>query len=317
MEKDTDSRRESLIEMGFWDHVEALRGVLLRAGVTILVFTIGFFIAMPWIFDNVILAPCRANFPLYKLFASLSANIPFVPDFSNEGFGVELINIQLASQFFIHMSTSFWLAVVFAFPLIIYLLWGFVAPGLYSGEKRGIKRAFFFGNTMFFFGVAVGYFVVFPLTLRFLAEYKVSEMVPNQISLDSYMDNFLVLILVMGIIFELPLLAWILGSIGMLTRDFFRKYRRHAIAALLILAAVVTPTGDPFTLMVVFLPIYGLWEMSAYLVPERKNDDDDDDDPEPVHEGEGERNELYIPTYHPSAVNDEPTKENKPEANPE
>lgn len=273
-------REESLAEMGFWDHVDALRNVLLRAGITIFVFTIVFFLAMPWIFDNVILAPCRANFPLYELFATLSSKFSFIPDFNNEGFNVELINIQLASQFFIHMSTSFWLAIVFAFPLIIYLLWGFVAPGLYSGEKHGIKRAFLFGNTMFFLGVAVGYFLVFPLTLRFLAEYKVSEMVPNQISLDSYMDNFLVLILVMGIIFELPLLAWLLGSIGLLTRDFFKRYRRHAVAALLVLAAVVTPTGDPFTLMVVFLPIYGLWEMSAFLVPVRQDDDDDDDNPE-------------------------------------
>lgn len=119
---------------------------------------------------------------------------------------------------------------------------------------------------MFYLGTAVGYFVVFPITLRFLAEYRLSELVPNQISLDSYMDNFFVLILVMGIVFELPLLAWLLGRMGILSRDFFNKFRRHAIVVLLILAAIITPTGDPFTLMIVFLPIYLLWELSTFVV---------------------------------------------------
>ncbi len=293
-----DHDSEQLLQMSFWDHVEALRKVLLRAGIVLVVLTGAFFAVMPWIFDNIILAPCSADFPLYRLFARISGPAGLMPDFENGTFHVDLINIQLASQFFIHMSTSFWLAVVFAFPLIIYLLWGFVAPGLYDGEKRGVKRAFFFGNLMFFIGVAVGYFIVFPLTLRFLAEYKVSELVPNQISLDSYMDNFLVLILVMGIVFELPLLAWMLGRMGFISRSLFKRYRRHAVAGLLVLAAVITPTGDPFTLMVVFLPIYGLWELSALLVPVRKDDDDDEEDDDGSNGSEADKfDELYVPVY--------------------
>lgn len=290
-----DNKSETLAQMGFWEHVDALRSVILKAGGVIIVFTIAFFIAMPWIFDNIILAPCKGDFPLYKLFEHISGSSPLLPDFSASGFHVELINIQLASQFFIHMSTSFWLGVVFAFPVIIYLLWKFISPGLYSKEKKGASKAFFFGNLMFFIGVAVGYFLVFPLTLRFLADYKVSEMVPNQISLDSYMDNFLVLILVMGIIFELPMLAWLLGKMGFLTRRFFMKFRRHAIVVLLILAAIVTPTGDPFTLMVVFLPIYVLWEISAYLVP--KGDDTELDDDDGASSKQPDFNDLYIPSY--------------------
>lgn len=271
--------REKLPEMSFWAHVDALRSTLLKAGAVVLALTVVFFMLMPRIFDNIILAPTSGNFILYQLLGRLGAhgNI-LMPDLSGDNFHVELINIQLASQFFIHMSTSFWLAVVFAFPVIIYLLWNFVAPGLYAGEKQGVGKAFFFGNLMFFLGVAVGYFLVFPITLRFLATYQVSDMVPNQISLDSYMDNFLVLILMMGIIFELPLLAWLLGKTGVLTRTFFSRFRRHAIVALLILAAVVTPTGDPFTLMVVFLPIYGLWELSAWLVPKNAESTDSDED---------------------------------------
>ena len=258
-----------LQEMTFWDHVDALRGTLLRAGAVVLILMVVFFAAMPWIFDRVILWPTRGDFPLYALFDRITSLSPLLPDFSTEGFGIRLINIQLASQFFVHISTSFWLAVVMAFPMIIYILWDFVAPGLYPGEKRGVKRAFLLGNAMFFLGVAVGYFVVFPVTLRFLAEYQISSQIPNQISLDSYMDNFLVLILVMGIVFELPLLAWLLGRMGVITRDFFARFRRHAAVVLLILAAVITPTGDPFTLMVVFLPVYLLWEFSSSLVPKR------------------------------------------------
>lgn len=254
--------------MGFWDHAEALRGVLLRMAAVIGVLTVALFATMPRIFDSVILAPCHGDFILYRWLDMLSAT-PLLPGGGGEDFEVHLININLASQFFIHMSTSFWLAVVFAFPLCIYLLWGFVAPGLYEEEKRGIRGAFFAGNLMFFLGVATGYFLVFPLTLRFLAGYQLSVMIPNEISLDSYMDNFLMLILIMGLVFELPLVAWLLGKAGIFSREIFSRYRRHTVVVLLIAAAVITPTGDPFTLTVVFLPLYLLWEAAALTLPSK------------------------------------------------
>ncbi|MCH5347421.1 MAG: twin-arginine translocase subunit TatC [Muribaculaceae bacterium] len=256
-----------LPQMGFWSHVDALRAVLIRGVIVIAVLTVVLFIYMPDIFDTVILAPCHGDFILYRLFEKVTHAWPWLPEFTTEGFDVKLINIQLASQFFIHMSTSAWLAIVLGMPILLYLLWGFVSPALYPREKRGVRRAFALGSLMFYLGVAVGYFIVFPVTLRFLAEYQISAQVPNQISLDSYMDNLLTLILVMGLVFELPLIAWMLGSIGLLNRRLFNRYRRHAIVFLLILAAFITPTGDPFTLMIVFLPIYLLWEASAFLVP--------------------------------------------------
>lgn len=255
-------------QMNFWDHAEVLRGVLIRVAAVVFVMMCAFFMAMPYLFDNVIIAPCRNDFVTYKLLESIT-KIGLLGDVAEgmDEFNVNLINIQLASQFFIHVSSSFWLAIIFSFPIIIYMLWGFIAPGLYENEKRGVRGAFLAGNIMFFLGVTVGYFLVFPLTLRFLAGYQLSLSITNQISLDSYMDNFMILILVMGIVFELPLLAWLLGKMGLVKRTVFVKYRRHAVVALLILAAVITPTGDPFTLMVVFLPIYLLWEMSAFTVP--------------------------------------------------
>lgn len=258
---------DQLQEMSFWDHIDALRAVLIRVVIVLVAATIGLFCVMPYLFDNVILAPCHGDFVLYRLFERMTSSVPWLPQFTTGDFHVELINIKLASQFFIHMSSSFWLGLVLTFPIVLYLLWTFVAPALYPRERRGVKMAFLIGCLMFFLGVAVGYFVVFPVTLRFLADYHVSQMVPNQISLDSYMDTFLMLIFVMGIIFELPLVSWLLGVLGVLNRSFFRNYRRHAIVVLLALAAIITPTGDPFTLMVVFLPIYILFEISAYLVP--------------------------------------------------
>lgn len=253
-------------EMSFWDHLDALRAVLVKMAVVVVAMAIILFAAMPRIFDSVILAPCHGDFVLYQLFARITAAIPGLPAFTTDGFHVELINIQLASQFFIHMSTSFYLALVLSFPILIYLLWTFVAPALYAHERHGVGIAFVMGNVMFFAGVAVGYLVVFPVTLRFLADYHVSAMVPNQISLDSYMDTFMMLLFVMGLIFELPLLSWLLGSLGVLHREFFARYRRHAVVVLLVLAAFITPTGDPFTLTIVFLPIYLLYEFSALLV---------------------------------------------------
>lgn len=257
-----------LEEMSFWDHIDALRSVLIRIIIMLVAMTLVLFTVMPTIFDKVILAPCHGDFVLYRLFEHITSSVAWLPQFSTQGFEVELINIKLASQFFIHMSSSFWLALVLTFPLVLYQLWTFIAPALYPAEKRGVQTAFLMGCIMFFFGVAVGYFIVFPVTLRFLADYHVSALVPNQISLDSYMDTFLLLIFIMGVIFELPLLAWLLGNLGILHRGFFRTYRRHAVIVLLVLAAVITPTGDPFTLMVVFLPIYLLYEVSAYLVPQ-------------------------------------------------
>lgn len=252
----------------FWDHLDALRGVLIRIAVTMAVLAVAAFCAMPRIFDAVVLAPCRPDFPFYRLLDYIAAHSPLLPEgLTAEPFELHPVSLELASQFFVHMSAACWTAAVAGFPIIIYLLWSFVSPALYEHEKRGITRAFLFGNLMFYLGVAVGYFIVFPLALRFLATYQLSGQIETVVSLDSYMDNFYMLILVMGAVFELPLLAWLLGKMGFLTRGFFSRYRRHAIVALLIAAGLITPTGDPFTLFAVFIPIYALWEFSARLVP--------------------------------------------------
>lgn len=261
------AENEPMREMSFWEHLDTLRGVILRAAAVVVIIGIALFNFMPWIFDNIILAPCHGDFPLYRLIDYVTGQTAGLPATRlSDNFDLQLINIQLASQFFIHMSTSCWLALVLSFPIIIYLLWGFIKPGLYARERRGATKAFLLGNVMFITGIAVGYFIIFPITVRFLADYQLSQSIANTISLDSYINSFISLILIMGLLFELPLLAWLLGRAGLLHRQFFTRYRRHAIVALLILAAIITPTGDPFTLIAVFAPVYILWEFSAYLV---------------------------------------------------
>ena len=230
---------------------------------------------MPYLFDNVILKPCYADFYTYKWLCKVSSFLPFLPDFCDQRYYVQIVNIKLATQFFTHMSTSFWLAVLLAFPYLVYEIWKFISPALYPNEKKSTKGVFLGGTVMFFIGCTVGYFLVFPMTLRFLATWELSESIKEQVSLESYMDNFLMIIFIMGVVFEMPLMCWLLSQVGLLKRSFFRKYRRYALVGLLVAAAVITPSGDPFTLMVVFIPVYGLYELSALLVKKDPPEDDD------------------------------------------
>lgn len=254
-------------EMSFWAHLDALRSVIMKIGAVMLVLAVGYFAAMPWIFDHVITAPCTGSFALYRLFGFLRGDGTWLPDLSDRDFRVDLINIELASQFMVHMSASFWAAFVTGFPIVVYLLWTFVEPGLYEKEKRGARRAFVCGNALFYLGTLAGYFLVFPLALRFLADYQLSDKIATTVSLTSYMDTFYMILLMMGLLFELPLVAWMLGRAGVLKRSVFSRYRRHAAVGILVLSAILTPTGDIFTLFVTFFPVYMLWEASAFLVP--------------------------------------------------
>ncbi len=246
--------------MTFWGHLEDLRWSLLRVVAVLLVCMIVCFCAMPYLFDHVVLAPTTSEFPLYRWLSKLGGGAPLLPDFSDDAFRVEIININVASQFMTHISTSFWFALVLVFPYLIFEIWRFIRPALCPGERHSVGTAFFCGTGMFFLGCAVGYLLVFPFTFRFLTEYRLSESIANQISLNSYIGNFLMMIFIMGLVFEMPLLAWLLSKLGIVNKAFFRKYRRHAVVVLLILSALITPSGDPFTLMIVFVPLYLLYE---------------------------------------------------------
>ena len=243
-------------EMSFWDHLEVLRWSIFRVIIALALVFVAAFVAMPSIFDAVILAPTGSDFFMYKALGGV---------FSSD-FNIDIININVTTPFFTHMKTALWLSLIIVFPYLLVELWLFVKPALYSNEKKGIRAALLGVALLFYAGCAVGYCMVFPLTFRFLAGYHIGSGIATQISLDSYISTFLSIIFVMGLVFEIPVLAWVLSQFGIINKELLRKYRRHAIVVLLILAAVITPTGDPFSLAVVFCPIYLLYELSIAIV---------------------------------------------------
>lgn len=221
---------------------------------------------MPILFDSVMLAPCNNDFATYELLRSVAAYFEVEGGFVDQDFGVKLVNLNLAAPLLIHLSTSFSLAFVTTAPYLFFEIWRFVNPALYPAERSGVGRIFLFGSFMFYVGLIVGYYLIFPLTLRFLASYQLSELIETTLSIESYMDNFTMLLLSMGIAFELPLMLWLLSLMGIVSRPMLRRYRRHAVVAIVIVAAVITPTSDPFTLAIVALPLYMLYELSLIIV---------------------------------------------------
>lgn len=237
--------------MTFWDHLEVFRKVLIRSVSALLVLFVVLFFFKSFIFDTVVLGPTRPDFWLYRL---LGIN-----------FSVQLINIEVTAQFFIHMRVTFIAALIVAFPYLCFELWLFVKPALMKSEKRVVRRAFGFGSGLFYLGAATGYFIVMPLIMFFFSGYQVSEAVQNTFSLSSYIGIFASMVMVMGILFEFPSLVAVLSTFGVLHKDFLKKYRKHAVVVIFILAAVLTPTGDPFTMLVVAAPLYLLYEFSIVI----------------------------------------------------
>lgn len=264
-------------ELTFWDHLDELRRVLFRIIGVWFVLAVGYFIAMPWLFDRVVLAPCYNDFVFYDLLRYVGEVFHLEDEFFTKEFQVKLININLAAPFFVHMSTAFWMSVVTATPYLFFEIWRFIRPALYPNERKGVKKALAIGTGMFFIGVLLGYFMVYPLTLRFLSTYQLSGAIENQISLNSYIDNFMMLILCMGLAFELPLVTWLLSLLGVVHKSLLRKYRRHAFVVIVIVSAIITPTGDPFTLTVVTVPLYMLYELSILMIKDKKNLSEEED----------------------------------------
>lgn len=258
--------------MTFWEHLDELRKVFFHSALALVVLMCLLFFAKSFIFNKVVFGPTDNDFLLYRginYVLSLLHQAPLSP------FKIKVINIDLPAQFFIHISTTFYISLILAMPYIFYQLWSFVAPALYPKEKGVIMRTFGFAGLLFYAGILVGYFLIFPLTLRFLGTYQVSAEVANQISLKSYISMFVWLILIMGAVFELPVLAAILSKLGIITKSLLKRYRKHAFVVMMILAAFITPSGDPFTLMAVGLPLYGLYEISIAMCRDRKPDNED------------------------------------------
>ncbi|MCQ2067203.1 MAG: twin-arginine translocase subunit TatC [Bacteroidaceae bacterium] len=250
--------------MPFWDHLEVLRKVFLRIIVIALTVAMAAFGFKSLLF-NLVLAPSRPDFITYRLFAGIAglfgADASEVTDFS-----VDLFSTMLTAQFMIHMRMAFWMGVIITIPYIIYELYGFIAPALKESERRNTVRVILWSYLLFMMGVLLNYFVVFPLAFRFLGTYQVSPDIPNVITISSYVDMLLTLTVMLGIMFELPVLSWFLAKLGFINSGFMKKYRRHAVVVIVALSAIITPTADVFTLAVVSVPIYLLYEASISIV---------------------------------------------------
>ena len=253
--------------MSFWEHLDVLRGTIWKIALASVVCGVVAFFFKDELF-SVILAPKDNHFITYRLFEYIGCWAP-----GNEGikaFSVNLVNTGLAGQFAIHMKVALYVGLIVASPYSIYLLLRFITPALYDNERHYTFRMVTGGYVMFMLGMLLNYFLIFPFTFRFLGTYQVSTEVANMITLESYMDTLMMLSLMMGILFELPMVCWLLGKLGILTKNFMRRYRRHAIVVILIVAAVITPTSDVFTLSLVSLPIWLLYEVSILFVPKSK-----------------------------------------------
>ena len=249
--------------MTFWDHLDELRKTLFQVIIVVATLTVLIFMLKEPVFD-VILAPNSTDFLTYK-FAEKFSSIGSLNGDSQIAF-IQLINTELASQFLIHMKVSFYVALVLAAPFIFFKLYQFVSPALYRNEKKYSMWVLFFSCLAFFVGLLISYFLIFPFSFRFLANYQVSSNVSNMITLNSYIGTLITLSLLMGLFFELPVMSWLLSRLGIINAAILKKYRRHAITIILIISAIITPTTDIFTLLLVSIPIILLYELSIVIV---------------------------------------------------
>lgn len=253
--------------MTFWEHLDALRAAIIKILTVTVVFGIVAFFFKEQLFA-LVLAPKEPGFVTYKVLYALSA---LTGSETEDVFHVQLVSTGLAQQFVIHMKTAMCAGVILSSPYALYQLFRFVSPALYAHERRYVVRVVGYGYLLFLVGVAVSYFVVFPLTFRFLGTYQVSGEVANMITLDSYISTLMTLTLSMGIVFEIPVLSWMFAKLGFLSAAFMRRYRKHAVVLILSVAAVITPTSDVFTLLAVSAPMYLLFELSILIVQATSN----------------------------------------------
>lgn len=251
-------------KMTFWEHIEVFRKVLFRCLAVWAVCAVGAFCFKDALF-MVLFAPAQSDFVLYRGLCRL-AEMTGWASLCPGDFHAQFINTELASQFTIHLQVALIVGCVVAFPYLLIQLYGFIAPALYRQEKRYSVFLIFFGVVLFALGVLLNYFVIFPFAFRFLSTYQVQEAVVNQIALKSYTSTLLVLSLLMGILFEIPIVAYFLAKLGIIDKEMLTRYRKHAFVVLCILAAVITPTADVFTLLLVTLPLYLLYEVSVTIV---------------------------------------------------
>ena len=251
-------------EMSFLDHLEELRWHLIRSTLAVVVLATIAFLAKDFIFDILIFGPKQADFPTYKLLCKVAQTIGFKDSFCFTELPFRIQSRTMGGQFSAHIWTSITAGFIVAFPYIIYEFWKFLSPGLRIKERKSAKGFIFISSILFFIGVLFGYYVVTPLSINFLGTYQVSGQVHNDFDLSSYIALVRASVIASGLIFELPIIIYILTKIGVVTPEYLRKYRKFALVIVLILSAIITPP-DIASQIIVSVPIVILYEISIYI----------------------------------------------------
>lgn len=249
--------------MSFLQHLEELRWHIIKSVIAILVMAVVAFLCKNIIFDNILIAPKSPDFVTNRFFAWFAEKM-HNPSLRINDKPFELISIAMSGQFSTHIWISIISGLILAFPYVVYQFWSFLSPALYEKERRYAKYAVFAISILFFIGVLFGYYVIVPLSIHFLGSYQISESVKNTINLTSYFSTISSVTLASGLVFELPVVIFFLSKIGIVTPQFLKTYRKHAIIVILIVAAIITPP-DIFSQILVTIPLLVLYEVSIVI----------------------------------------------------
>lgn len=250
-------------EMSFLDHLEELRWHVIRSLIAVVLFTIVAFVQVKWIFNNIILAPAKADFPTWTALCKLGQAID-AKDLCIEDIPLELQSRYMTGQFTITIISAFILGLIIAFPYVIWELWRFIKPGLRRSERKSSRGMVGAISALFLAGISFGYYVISPLMVYVMVNYQISDLIKNEFDITSYVSTFVALVFGSGVLFQLPVVIYFLSSIGMVTPGFLRKYRKHAVVVILVIAAIITPP-DPMSQTLISIPLYLLFEISILI----------------------------------------------------
>jgi sec-independent protein translocase protein TatC len=251
-------------EMSFLDHLEELRWLLVRSVIAMLVMSVLVYFVSDYIFDTIIFGPTNPNFVTYRFFCDASHYLGIADSICITELPFTIQNTSMEGQVNVFVWTCITAGFILSFPFILWELWKFISPALYSNEKKHAKTFIFIASLLFFLGVLFGYFVIVPMSINFVATFKVSDVVKNEFNLDSYIGMIKTSVIASGLFFELPIIIYFLTKLGLVTPNFLRTYRKYAIVIVLIIAAIVTPP-DVVSQITVAIPMLLIYETSIFI----------------------------------------------------
>lgn len=246
-------------EMSFFEHLEALRWHLIRSAIAVVVFALAAFLNYHFIFTEIIMGPFKPDFWTYRMMCKLGEG------FCVSKINAEIINTEVAGQFMLQINSSVLIGIIVSIPYILWEIWRFIKPALLSKEKKAASGFVFYASALFILGILFGYYIIAPESISFLASYTVSDTIKNEFTVGSYLSMVATITLIIGIVFELPILIYILASIGILTGTFMKKTRRYSVVILLIVGAIISPSPDFLTTMIATIPLFALYEVGIVV----------------------------------------------------